>query len=343
MHDPQAPSADLPSDEHLDALTYFFRRRKHLNDLRANDHSLQGTIRGLSLSHGSKVYKWEPLEFSPWFERTEVPECKRLEVWSSHTPAQRVYDEFKDAWDCAQDFAPLQDVNCNRSECREPFHDNLEEGGPTIESVGPRLPAHLQDPTTYHQPLAAEGGECLALSLTRYQMDEFLDVLKYRYGIKIPDRISPPDPRVQCSTLSQGLLEALRGMVQEEMARELQWKDPRLMTILEEFFSCIKTHKSVPLYISDCHLPDEAFERLNNPWRITNATQSSLGSGVSKWILKTLNSHMEGWYIRVNGRTTGRESKHLMYHGGPKITHGKSVGSTAGTGLYSARGGFVGF
>ncbi|KAK7679207.1 hypothetical protein QCA50_017785 [Cerrena zonata] len=297
-------------DEHLNAMEYFFRRRKQVNDSRFSTGYSEIELRemrrrGTTLFTGSAVYIWEPLPIFPWFERIEVPVTERDEVWSSHTPTQRIYDEFEDAWDCAQNFAPLQDVNCNIPGCRDPYHDHLYEEG-LVANSPPGLPPHLRDPMTYHQSIAAEEGEWFALSFTRKHMDDFLDVLKFRYGIKVPKIINSPQT-VERGTASPVLLEALRGMVQEVAVTEAPWQDTQVIALVEEFYTSIKSHRTVPSHISDCHVPDDLFQAENNRWGLSIIKQSSADNRVLKYMLSTVTSSTQGWFVACNTRTTVRE------------------------------------
>lgn len=301
---------DKPIGRGVDALTYFFRLRKENNDKRNmsqySSHDLRRMRdRSQTLHTESSVFVWEELPFYPWFERLEVARCERGEVWSAHTPSQRVYDAFEDVWDCAQDFAPMQDITCNIPGCRDQYDDHEYDEG-LVDSIPPHLPSHLRSAITYHQSITADEGEWFALSFSRRQMDDFLDVLKYRYGLLLPSRIAPSEDRTS-GIASPKLLEALRGMVQEEALKEPQWQDHRVISAVEQFFTIIKAHNVVPTHISDCHTPNDKFNETHNSWGLTIKRLRSSDVRGPRYILHTLTSRSQGWNIALDHQTAVRE------------------------------------
>lgn len=301
-----------------DALSTCFRRRKERNDKRNLAGFSELVLkrmrdRGRTLLPTSAVYEWERIEISPWFIRRRVEYHEQRRVWESYTSNQRVYDEFDDEWDCVADFSPTENIECTVVGCRDDTHihdDDLEEGELTVQTT-PVLPDHLRLPHSYHQLLAMEEGEWFRLSFTKAQIEDFTDVLRYRYGIKLTQDLG--DVTEGQFQRSLAITEALRAMVQAEAMSEPEWQTNSAISLITEFYSAIKGQTFIPPHISDCHLPDQDFERERNTWGLTISRlttvdrQSDADRQPILYSLQTINTRTFGWLIAVKGRTNLRE------------------------------------
>ncbi|KAK7684533.1 hypothetical protein QCA50_012480 [Cerrena zonata] len=293
---------------HHDALSEFFRRRKVQNDRRDlsmySDKELDMMrAQGKVLQSTSQVYEWETIDVFPWFVRKKVAEWDQRRVWESYTANQRVYDEFDNEWDCFCDFAPIESVSCTIVGCRDTTHDHEDRHDDDEVEEG-ELP-ELGRPNPNHKSLATNEGEWLELSFTSAQMESFLDVLKYRYGIKIPNVVDAPQVALEPTPLL--LLMALRAMVQEEVLKIPDWKSEPVVESILQFYTATKADTRVPVHLSDCHLEDDDFLRLHNVWGFSITTFTKNDSKTRLYGIQTVNTRMVGWMIAVDSRIAIRE------------------------------------
>lgn len=305
---------DIAPSESTDALTAFFRKRKQKNDRRDLSlysetvlHRMRRRVSGLRTT--SAVYEWVEIEEFPWYTRVCVAEHDRERVWNSYQPHQRVYDEYDDEWDCVARFSTVDSSTCAVNGCRDPRHDHNDEldEGEIVETVTIFLPSHLRDPITLREGLAALDGESFALSFDRSRLDSFLDVLKYRYGLRLPTDGSRGIQSSARPNYPKSLLEALRAMVHEDVLNEDDWQDQRVLVLVDRFHALLKTNQPVPEEISDCDLKRDEFYARHNSWGLSIRELPKGNPDSPKFIIGTLDGGSLGWVVGLKDATSVRE------------------------------------
>ncbi|KAK7675915.1 hypothetical protein QCA50_021148 [Cerrena zonata] len=301
LHLAEESSATIPAD----ALTAFFRQRKFDRDRQqltnSGDHKLvaRNATVGERLQSKSGLYEWIALECYPWYERQRVPRWDREEVWASYTVNQRIYDAVADEWDCVADFAPLESVYCTIVGCRDATHDHDDEDADAVASdmeclgqlpvVGSRRPNELEQ-----------------LTFSRANMEPFMDVLRYRYGLQTSTTqgplVVPTEPETRLA-----VLKGLHSMVQEEAVNDLSWQVGDVPAALVKFSNACENYELVPTSLADCHVPDEEFNRRHNVWGFTQSIGRPVNTPTCLYVIKTINSAALNWLIAVHSRTTWRE------------------------------------
>ncbi|KAK7685965.1 hypothetical protein QCA50_010775 [Cerrena zonata] len=297
--------------EASDAISNFFRTRKEINDKRdlatytAKELETM-RARGRLLLSSSKVFEWDSIDVYPWFVREKVPNWDQRRVWESYTANQRVYDEFADEWDCFAQCASSGMVHCGNVGCQDCAYDHHDEPGDDGDSVNGRG-ALAMPPDGYEEGEAIGQGECGQFSFTRDNMESFMDVLKYRYGLHVPSALEVHVPLLQHSPVSAQLLQAVRAIVQEEALSTPTWRSAEVDAAITDWYRCIQVRVMVPHHVSDCHMPDEHFKDLHNAWNFSTTSFQLAGSLQRVYSIGTINSRMLGWSIAVEGRLALRE------------------------------------
>ena len=262
-----------------------------------------------SLHPSSTVYEWKLIEFHPWFARVLVPEEDKSAVWNSYHPASRFYSIEDDSWSCVSDFGLRGRAECVDPHCLDESHDHDDavEGSSTL--IRSRVPDQAHDvvviqPSLHTASPHGEIAEFNSLSFSRARMDNFLDTLKYRYGLTLPTALSHQKHRLE--RYPQPVLKCIRAMVAEEDFNDVKWQDPRVLQMLGQFFSALCSESRVDPHISDCHLDHDVFIKAHDIWKIS-PFKIKLDDSSSFYMIPSTDSRVLGWIILVKTQSTMRE------------------------------------
>ena len=148
------------------------------------------------------------------------------------------------------------------------------------------------------------------LTFSISHMDEFLDVLKFRYGIILPKTLIRSTCTISGRKHSKSLLLCLRGMVQEKVLDDLEWQYPNVIAILEEFASTILAKGIIPPQISDCHADEKSFLLDKDTWKLDPCRIRIRDTGMPFplfYAFRTPDSKTLGRVIAVKGLVSMRE------------------------------------
>ncbi|KAK7677656.1 hypothetical protein QCA50_019347 [Cerrena zonata] len=304
-------SSCVPAMEGSDALSTFFRKRRGKNDGR--DLASYGPVvlnrmraRGITLQESSTVYEWESIDVPPWFVRVRVGKWDQARVWESYAVTQRVYDEYEDQWDCWTEFAPMDSVYCSTVGCRDETHDH--EHVYVSGSIALAQLALADDGgQCYCQDTDMGEGEWTALTFSREEIDPFLDILKYRYGLRVSYGAPGQNIDFDNTRSTPLLLDALRALVHEEVLTDSTWRSREVISAIVVFYQHVECHGPIPASVSDCHVNDADFLAANNRWGLSVVALSTQHRSKRLYGLCTLNDRSLGWMIAVNSRLSLRE------------------------------------
>ncbi|KAK7689209.1 hypothetical protein QCA50_007900 [Cerrena zonata] len=284
----------------------FFERRTAANakrDLSKISGERLATMRerGRRLFAKSKVFVWEEIEVEPWFVRKPVPKADKEAVFQEYQPNQQNYDMFTDEWDLFDNVAPIEDA--------EDDYNAAE----LVPNEFPQVPLPQQPPpqlepiTAYQDTVVPAQGEWDVQYYTRSRMEPFMYVAHYRYGIQgLPKLPLQLNVAADAFPISAGTTLLLRAMAQDAAAKEFEFRDPRLIQCLEDFWQAITSGQQMPLAISDCHMNSEAFKNKYNRWGHIIRPSFTLGDKLHTPI-STTSSTACGWTLAMSCQTSFKE------------------------------------
>lgn len=257
----------------------------------------------------SKVFVWEEIEMEPWLVCTRVVNADKRPTFDQYAANQRSYDIFTDEWDLFDNIDPIEDIDCNIPGYRQEGHDHtaqLEPNEYPVVSLPQQVEPHLCPIATYRDNIAATQGEWALQSYSRMNMDPFLVVAHYRYGIQnLPPSPLRLDIAPQPFSVPQDTVLLLRAIGQEPALFEPEFRNQDFIQHLQEFWNASRSNQTMPLAVSDCHMNPSLFKAKYNRWGLTDITPFE-HFGVMTFPIRTITSDACGWTLAFTCKSTLR-------------------------------------